>query len=189
MDFALVNLVQKGDVVMIGGGEPAPEGITINLSPEERSVTAEGLARLRDNLDPEQSDYLLAIHLLNRLGYEDIEQKQEKVMITQANIRINDDMLIKEDHINACLETWFDVDARFGTETADTADWINLYADYYPEDGRLEAYYTLCRNEGDDESFPVELAEEETQAILEAMREAGLDDVVQEMNTDTGMSM
>ena len=174
--------------VMVGGGEPAPEGITVNFSPEERRVTAEGLARLREDLDPEQADHLLIGQLLKRLGYEDIGQEQA-VVIGPDNIRISQELMIEDGYINAAIETWFDVDARFGTETADTADWINLYADYYPEDGRLEAYYTLWRNQGDDESFPVELADEETQAILEAMREAGLDDAVQEMNADPGMTM
>jgi len=173
--------------VMAGGSAPEPEGITVSLSPEERRVAADGLARLRDGLGPEDQDYALAGQLLNRIGGEGYGQAQ--VVIGPDNIRISQELFMEGDHINAVIETWFDVDARFGTETADTADWLNLYADYYPADGRLEACYTLCRNEGGDESFPVELAEEETQAILEAMRDIGLDDLVQEMNADPGMTM
>jgi len=56
--------------VMMGGGAPAPEGITVNLSPEERRVAAEGLAWLRDSLVPEHQDYALASQLGRRLMAE-----------------------------------------------------------------------------------------------------------------------
>ena len=120
---------------------------------------------------------------------KDTGQKQPQVVICPDNIRIDPELLIEDGYINAYVETWFDVDARFGTETADTADWINLYADYYPADGRLEAYCTLCRQEGEDESFPVALTEDETQAILDQMRATGLDDLVQEMNAEPNLTM
>jgi len=173
--------------IMVGGGEPAPEGITVNLSPEERHVVSIGLGWLKGALTPADQDYDLVGQLLNRIGYEDIGQEQ--VVIGSDNIRIGQELLIEDDHINAVIETWFDVDARFDTETRDTDDWINLYADYYPEDGRLEAYYTLHRQEGNDESFPVELTEEETKAVMEAMQGAGLDDAVQEMNGELNQTM
>jgi len=63
--------------VMMGGGAPAPEGITVNLSPEERRVAAEGLAWLRDSLVPEHQDYALASQLLNRIGGEGYGQAQD----------------------------------------------------------------------------------------------------------------
>lgn len=63
--------------IMVGGGEPELEGITVNLSPEERRVVADGLLQLRDSLAPEDQGYELAGQLLNRIGCEDTEQEQE----------------------------------------------------------------------------------------------------------------
>ena len=35
--------------------------------------------------------------------------------------------------VTACLETWFDVDEKFGLHTADEDHtWVNLYASYTP---------------------------------------------------------
>ena len=62
--------------IMVGGGEPAPEGITVNLSPEECRVVADGLLQLRDNLAPEDQSHSMIGQLLKRIGGEDIGQEQ-----------------------------------------------------------------------------------------------------------------
>ena len=60
--------------IMVGGGTPAPEGITANLSPEERRVAVDGLMQLRETLVPEDQDYALVDQLLNRIGGDDFRQ-------------------------------------------------------------------------------------------------------------------
>lgn len=46
--------------------------------------------------------------------------------------------------ISAYLETWFDVDKKFGTDTASDDDkWLNLYAKYNPFEDTLRLEYTV----------------------------------------------
>lgn len=48
----------------------------------------------------------------------------------------------EEDRLFFCLETWFDVDEKFGLHTRDNDnEWVNLYADYYPYTGRVDVIY------------------------------------------------
>jgi hypothetical protein len=115
--------------------------------------------------------------------------------ITYDNIRINDELIIEDDHINAITESWFDVDARFGTVTRDTDSYVNVYADYFPKDDRLDVCYVVAHPSGDDEdAVPVnDLAESEREAFMQRMHEAGLDECIAEMEAeqseDGGMTM
>jgi hypothetical protein len=108
-----------------------------------------------------------------------------RVLITAGNIEIDRELLIEDDHINAYVGAWFDVDARFGTQTYDTDDYVNVYANYYPETEKLEVGYTLITADGSDSDFvAVELTDSERDAILTKLREAGLDECVAEMQAD-----
>jgi len=49
------------------GGDPAPEGVTADLSPEERRIVADSMARHRDNLASDDPAALLTDRLLNRI--------------------------------------------------------------------------------------------------------------------------
>jgi len=60
--------------IMVGGGAPEPEGITVNLSPEERRIAVDGLTQLRESLAPEGQDYTLVDQLLNRIGGDGFSQ-------------------------------------------------------------------------------------------------------------------
>jgi hypothetical protein len=100
-----------------------------------------------------------------------------RALITKDNIEIDRELLIEEGYINAYIAAWFDVDERFGTKTADTDDYVNVYANYYPENEELEVGYTLIRADGANCDFvAVELADSERTAILEKLRDAGLDE-------------
>ncbi|MDR1465385.1 MAG: hypothetical protein LBJ11_08825 [Oscillospiraceae bacterium] len=108
-----------------------------------------------------------------------------RVLITPDNIEIDRELFIEDDHINAYIGAWFDVDSRFGTQTHDTDDYVNVYANYYPETEELEVGYTLIKADGSDSDFiAVELADSERDAILEKLREAGLDECIAEMQSD-----
>jgi hypothetical protein len=84
-----------------------------------------------------------------------------RTLITRGNIEIDRELFIEDDHINAYIAAWFDVDQRFSTDTADS-DFI-----------------------------AVELADSERAAILEKLKEAGLDECIAEMrqDSDEGMTM
>jgi len=116
-----------------------------------------------------------------------------KEIFTEENIKIDKEFLIEDDYINAYIETWFDVDKRFGLNTEDTDEYVNLYANYYPEDGRLDVFYI---HRGPDAEFiaekPVEdISAEEKDLILRLMKKEGLDEVIAEMaeEQESGMTM
>ena len=122
----------------------------------------------------------------------DLEQKTDKVLITEDNIVIDRELMIEDDYVNAYVAAWFDVDIRFATETYNTDDYINVYANYYPETEKLEGGYTLIKADGSCGDFTVfELADCEKEVILAKMKEAGLDECIALMNEgpDTNIVM
>ena len=55
--------------------------------------------------------------------------------LTREDIAIDRDMDVDCDigqEITAYIETWFDVDKKFGTDTSDDDVWLNMYAKYNP---------------------------------------------------------
>lgn len=114
-------------------------------------------------------------------------------VMTRDNLEVDSDLIIIDDHINAYLAAWFDVDKRFKTETYGTDEYINLYADYYPADNRLDVFYVHHGSDGGEiATKPVDdLADSEREIILQLMKEAGMDDLIAEMNQaqDAGMTM
>ena len=106
------------------------------------------------------------------------------------NIAIDNELIIHENHINAYVGVWFDVDKRLGIKTHDTDDYIDLYADYYPAEDRLEASYTVVHGNGSyTNQIPVELTDSEKEAILTEMKKVGLDECIVEMSEDQDVSL
>ena len=72
---------------------------------------------------------------------------KENNELERSDIRVGDDMQVDCDigqEITAYLETWFDVDRKFGTDTASDDDkWLNLYAKYNPFEDTLRLEYTV----------------------------------------------
>jgi hypothetical protein len=109
-----------------------------------------------------------------------------RVLFTKDNIEIDRELFIEDDHINAYVGLYLDVDARFSTSTYGTDDYVNAYANYFPATEELEVGYTLIKADGSDSDFvAVEITDSEKAAILEKLREAGLDECVAEMEQDT----
>lgn len=53
--------------------------------------------------------------------------------------------------ITVYLETWFDVDKKFGTNTlSDDDTWLNLYAKYNPFEDTLYIEYEISRSNGSE---------------------------------------
>ena len=112
-----------------------------------------------------------------------------RVLITKDNIEIDRELFIEDDHINAYVALWLDVDDRLQISTYGTDDYANAYANYFPETRELEFGYTLIKADGSDSDFvAVELADSEREAILEKLREAGLDECIAEMQSDADES-
>ena len=74
--------------------------------------------------------------------------------LTRTDIVVDPDIEVECDptpHIVAYLETWFDVDRKFGLHTNSAEDtWLNLYAIYDPFDGSL---LIRCVVSSDTDSF------------------------------------
>lgn len=73
--------------------------------------------------------------------------------------------------ITAYIETWFDVDAKFGTETRSHEDeWINLYGKYNPFADTLRLECEISRNDGSS-YFDYEPTDAEAQLIKDMITE------------------
>ena len=103
--------------------------------------------------------------------------------MTANDIRIRDELLIEDDHVNAYLEVWFDIGKRFGLPALSEDDSVNLYADYYSMNDRLDVCCIIKYADGtDSEPIPLKnMTGSEKEMILEHMREAGLEDCLAEL--------
>ena len=94
--------------------------------------------------------------------------------LTRDDIVIDPDMDTDFDDghtVQAYVETWFDVDKKFGTHTADEEEtWVNFYAKYNTESGELKTQYRVSRPDGSD-WHNYTPTEKEKQLILQMMEE------------------
>ncbi len=73
--------------------------------------------------------------------------------------------------ITAYLETWFDVDKKFGTNTKDDDDvWLNMYAKYNPFDDSLRIECEIDKPKG-SEYFNYTPTEAEAKLIKDMIAE------------------
>jgi len=118
---------------------------------------------------------------------------QEVMTADNLEINANDGLIIDGEKINAYIGAYLDVDKRFHLETDGTDEYVNLYADYYPADGRLDVFYIHHGSDGGEIATKTvdDLTDDERDVILQLMKDAGLDERVTEMNEDqdSGMTM
>jgi hypothetical protein len=114
-------------------------------------------------------------------------------LMTEDNISIDSELIIEDDHINAYVAIWFDADKRLGLNTEGTDEYVNLYADYYPENGRLDVFYIHRRPDAElIAQNPVEdITAGEKELIIRLMKDEGMDELIAEMKNEpeSGMSM
>lgn len=110
------------------------------------------------------------------------EWVREKLALVNG-IQIKDELLIDDDHINAYVETWFDVPKRFGVELGEN-DSLDLYAEYFPKEDVFYAFCVIKYADGRDEGHReiTDLTDAERDAIMKAMEKSGLGDCVAEMS-------
>jgi hypothetical protein len=94
---------------------------------------------------------------------------------TKESLRIDTDFEIA---LDACewifvyIETWFDIDEKFGTHTKEHDDWwINLYARYNPFKGELVMPYTIVKPDK-EESYEYYPNEEDKALVIAMIEEA-----------------
>lgn len=99
---------------------------------------------------------------------------KENNELERSDIRVGDDMQVDCDigqEITAYLETWFDVDRKFGTDTASDDDkWLNLYAKYNPFEDTLRLEYTVTTATAYEDG-DYEPSEDEAKLIKEMITE------------------
>lgn len=99
---------------------------------------------------------------------------KENNELERSDIRIGDDMQVDCEigqEITAYLETWFDVDKKFGTDTATDDDkWLNLYAKYNPFKDTLRLEYAVTTS-STYENGEYEPTEDEAKLIKEMITE------------------
>ena len=104
---------------------------------------------------------------------------KENNELERSDIRVGDDMQVDCDigqEITAYLETWFDVDRKFGTDTAlDDDKWLNLYAKYNPFEDTLRLEYTVTTSKTYEDG-DYEPTEDEAKLIKEMITEKIRDD-------------
>ena len=100
----------------------------------------------------------------------------EKKELERNDIAIDHDMEVDGDigqEITVYIETWFDVDEKFGTHTnGDEGSWVNLYGKYNPfaDTLRIECEIDTDDNEP-NKWFDYEPTESEAQLIKDMIAE------------------
>lgn len=94
--------------------------------------------------------------------------------LEERDLLIREDLELNTDRraINAVIETYFDVDKKFGINTGnDDSAWVNLYADYNPVTKDLNIVYYI---DADADSYERQYipTEEEKQTFINVMEQA-----------------
>ena len=99
----------------------------------------------------------------------------ENKELTRDDIEIDADMEVDCDIgqiVTVYVETWFDVDRKFGVQTADDPyTWVNLYAKYNVPEDSLQMEYIICHPDGKDECHDYVPTEAEAQLIKTMIRD------------------
>ena len=99
---------------------------------------------------------------------------KENLELERSDIVVNRDMEVDCDigqEITAYIETWFDVDQKFGTKLADEdGTWLNMYGKYNPFVDTLRIECEISRDNG-SEYFDYEPTSAETKLIKDMIAE------------------
>lgn len=98
---------------------------------------------------------------------------KENNELERNDIMIGSDLEVdtEKEIITAYIETWFDVDRKFGTQTSERDDeWLNLYAEYSPKFGELKMCYQMDRD-NNSEFFDYVLSDGEKTLVIGMMEE------------------
>ena len=100
---------------------------------------------------------------------------KENKELEKNDLKIEDDILIDDDNPNVLcvyLATYFDVDKKFGLNTADRDDeWLNLYADYDTEHDSLQIHCAVSNDDDEYRDFEYTPTENEASLIKEMIVE------------------
>ena len=99
---------------------------------------------------------------------------KENNELERADIAVDRDMEVDCDigqEITCYIETWFDVDKKFGLNIADEdGTWLNLYGKYNPFEDTLRIECEISRKDG-SEYFDYQPTDSEAQLIKQMIAE------------------
>ena len=99
---------------------------------------------------------------------------KENKELERSDLVIDRDMEVDCDigqQITAYIETWFDVDEKFGISTnSENGTWLNMYAKFDPYADTLRIECVISSDDGDD-SFDYEPTTAEAQLIKDMITE------------------
>ena len=100
---------------------------------------------------------------------------KENKELEKSDLEIEDDILIDDNNPNVlCVyfATYFDVDEKFGLNTAKRDDeWLNLYADYDTEHDSLQIHCAVSNDDDEYRDFEYIPTENEASLIKEMIVE------------------
>lgn len=91
---------------------------------------------------------------------------KENMELERSDLAIDPDMQIDSDigkEIIVYIETWFDVDKKFGISTEADDEWLNMYGSYNPYEDTL---WIECEKSSDSNSECFEYTPTEAEAKL-----------------------
>ena len=99
---------------------------------------------------------------------------KENMELEHGDIEVDADIHISDDNENEIvtyLETWFDVDKKFGIHTSgDDGTWLNMYGKFNPFEDTLRIECEICRENGSS-YFDYEPTSAESQLIKDMIME------------------
>ncbi len=100
---------------------------------------------------------------------------KENKELERSDLAIDPDMEVDCDigqQITVYIETWFDVDEKFGTHTADDdSTWLNMYGKYNPFQDTLRIECEISHDHDPTESFDYTPTPAEAQLIKDMIAE------------------
>lgn len=146
---------------------------------------------IRQKVDPEYLNWL------QENGIKAVIAKDNQIIIDQEYLLIgmyvDRELIIEDNHINAYVAVWFDVDERLGLNTDGTDEFVNIYADYYPDEKKLDVFYVHHGPDGETiNECPIpDLTTGEREHIIYLMKNEGMDKLIAEMDeaTTSGINM
>ena len=99
---------------------------------------------------------------------------KDNLELERGDIAIDREMDVDCDigqEITVYIETWFDVDKKFGVHTSDDENaWLNMYGKFNPFENTLRIECEICRDDGSS-YFDYEPTSAESQLIKDMITE------------------
>ena len=98
------------------------------------------------------------------IGEQTNEFSKEQLVV--SDMEVNDE----GNGVSSYLETWFDVEKKFGVNVDDDGTWVNFYAEYYPKNEELKCTCVVSKTDASDD-FEYIPTENEKALIISMMEE------------------